>query len=512
MDNENKEPAESKRFQSIRLKFFTIYVGLLSCVVILILLVLPLVMNRYLLSEKMKDIEQVKKVTAEVLESEDFRVNESAWKKIEGASEATGIVVWIVTPLEDNAVRVSVFGSFSEESETIDFSSFTLAEKALVKGVMNGTDMEMTRGAFPSAYPSAIMSLGYQQSFQEAQDLKLGPTSASFSLSKTGAVFLHISPEGLRMTSRRFQQIVMIVLILVAIAATAMTSMLGYNILEPVRKLREAADAITKGDYTQEVEVRSNDEIGQLTDSFNKMAKELREVDTLQSDFIANISHDFRSPLTSIKGYVEAMLDGTIPPEMHEKYLQIVLDEANRLTKMTNNVLDLTKMENGQIELNRTNFDINEMIINLALSFEQRVEEKHIQMDFQFLQEKLYVNADLDLMQRVIYNLLDNALKFTGEGDTISVETSIVGKKAYIVVSDTGSGIDEESLPHIFDRFNKGDKSRGMNKMGTGLGLAIVKQIMLTHHEDIKVYSKVGEGSKFAFTLPLANKYNLVEK
>ena len=314
------------------------------------------------------------------------------------------------------------------------------------------------------------------------------------------------------MTSRRFQQIVMIVLILVAIAATAMTSMLGYNILEPVRKLREAADAITKGDYTQEVEVRSNDEIGQLTDSFNKMAKELREVDTLQSDFIANISHDFRSPLTSIKGYVEAMLDGTIPPEMHEKYLQIVLDEANRLTKMTNNVLDLTKMENGQIELNRTNFDINEMIINLALSFEQRVEEKHIQMDFQFLQEKLYVNADLDLMQRVIYNLLDNALKFTGEGDTISVETSIVGKKAYIVVSDTGSGIDEESLPHIFDRFNKGDKSRGMNKMGTGLGLAIVKQIMLTHHEDIKVYSKVGEGSKFAFTLPLANKYNLVEK
>ena len=512
MDTEKEKSETYKRFQSIRIKFFTIYVGLLSCIVILILLILPLVMNRYLLRERMKDVDQIKKIVAEVLENEDFRVSEKAWNKIEGATSATGIAVWVVTPLEDNAVRVSVFGGFEGSEEPIDFSTFTLAEKALVKGVLNGTDMDMTRGAFPSAYSSSVISLGYQQAYQELQGFQLGETSGNFSMSKTGAVFLHISMESLHVTSRHFQQIVMIVLLLVAIAATAMTSMLGYNILEPVRKLKEAADAITKGDYTQEVEVRSNDEIGQLTDSFNKMAKELREVDTLQSDFIANISHDFRSPLTSIKGYVEAMLDGTIPPDMHEKYLQIVLDEANRLTKMTNNILDLTKMENGQIELNRTNFDINEMIINLALSLEQRVEEKKINMDFQFLQEKLYVNADLDLMQRVIYNLLDNALKFTSEGDTISVETSIVGKKAYIAVSDTGSGIDEQALPHIFDRFNKGDKSRGKNKMGTGLGLAIVKQIMLTHHEDIKVYSKVGEGTKFAFTLPLAYKYNLVEK
>ena len=132
--------------------------------------------------------------------------------------------------------------------------------------------------------------------------------------------------------------------------------------------------------------------------------------------------------------------------------------------------------------------------------------EKKIKMNFQFLQEKLYVSADPDLIERVIYNLLDNALKFTDEGDSITVETSIVGRKAYITVSDTGSGIDENALPHIFERFNKGDKSRGKNKMGTGLGLAIVKQIMLQHHEDITVYSKVGEGTKFTFTLPLAPK------
>ena len=211
------------------------------------------------------------------------------------------------------------------------------------------------------------------------------------------------------------------------------------------------------------------------------------------------------------------MLDGTIPEDSYDKYLQIVLDEANRLTKMTNNVLDLTKMENGQITLNRQVFDINEMIVGLALSFEQRVEEKKIDIRFQFLQEKLFVNADLDLIQRVVYNLLDNALKFTETGDCITVETSIVGRKAHISVSDTGCGIDEASLPHVFDRFNKGDKSRGKNKMGTGLGLAIAKQIIVNHGEDISVSSHLGEGTKFSFTLPIgqtprSGKENLNER
>ena len=187
-------------------------------------------------------------------------------------------------------------------------------------------------------------------------------------------------------------------------------------------------------------------------------------------------------------------------------------DEMNRLTQMTNNVLDLTKMENGQIEQHEKIFEINETIVKLALSLEQRVEEKKIRMNFQFLQEKLYVNADEALIQRVVYNLMDNALKFTSEGDSITIETSIVARKALISVSDTGIGISEQSLPYVFERFHKGDRSRGKDKKGTGLGLAIAKQIITTHHEDIKVFSKVGEGTTFQFTLPLAYRHNLVEK
>ena len=347
----------------------------------------------------------------------------------------------------------------------------------------------------------------------ENVSMQFGNRISDASFHRTGAVFLHIAMDDITMTTQGIFRMVFITLILVVVVATLMSFLMSNNIILPVKQMKEAADAITKGDFSQEINITSNDEVGQLAKSFNAMAKELREVDTLQSDFLANISHDFRSPLTSIKGYLEAMLDGTIPEDMFSKYLSIVLDEANRLTKMTNNVLDLSKMENGQIELHPVNFDINEMIVKLALSLEQRIEEKKINIDFRFIQDRLFVNADLDLIQRVIYNLLDNALKFTEEGDSISVETSVVGRKAYIVVADTGSGISEEALPYVFDRFHKGDdKSRGKNKQGTGLGLAIVKQIILNHHEEIKVRSKLGEGTKFEFTLPLAYRFNLVEK
>jgi signal transduction histidine kinase len=198
--------------------------------------------------------------------------------------------------------------------------------------------------------------------------------------------------------------------------------------------------------------------------------------------------------------------------DQYDKYLQIVFDETNRLSKLANDLLLLTRMESGQDELHISRFDINEMILKLTLGFEQRAEEKQLQIQFKFLQEKLYVNADIDKLQRVIYNLVDNAIKFTGEGDSITIETSIVNKKAFISVVDTGIGMDEESMRHIFERFHKGDKSRGLNKTGMGLGLAIVKQIIVNHGEGIQVYSKEGEGTRFEFTLPLANQVSFVEK
>ncbi len=502
MSNLTKE--KNKRFFSIRTKLLCIYGGIMLCLVIIVATVMPNIFRQYFIRAKLSDLEKTRNTVSAVLQEADFRVDPDAAQMIRIAAESANVNVWIAIPSGEGKADIYVFGSGEEADKEIDFSSFTLEEKARVRAVFEGGTLSNTLNAFPSAYASSMISIGFPQEYVEASIFSAGPIVSEIKVQKTGAMFLNISMDEIAVTARQMQTIVLVVVLLIALTGMLLAVLMTNNVLTPVQKIKTAAEGITKGDFSQEVEYQSNDEIGQLVDSFNIMSRELKEVDTLQSDFIANISHDFRSPLTSIKGYVEAMLDGTIPADMHEKYLQIVLDEANRLTKMTNNVLDLTKMENGQIELNRTNFELNEMIIGLALTLEQRVTEKKIQMNFQFLQEKLYVYADYDLMQRVMYNLLDNALKFTDEGDSITVETSIVGKKAYIVVSDNGDGIDEEALPHVFERFNKGDKSRGKNKMGTGLGLAIVKQIMLNHKEDIKVYSKPGEGTKFAFTLPLA--------
>lgn len=501
-----KKPA----FLSIKTKFLGIYCILLAAIMVIVAMLLPMIFNMYFISEKSQELSKVRSIVSDIVKESDFQKNTETAKLLENTAQAADVVIWICTEQTDGSVGIYVFGKTNYSISPIDFNTFTQTEKDRVIDVLDGESVGKQVNAFPSAFRGRTLSTGYRQEYAVEGDMTFGSVTMTMKSFKQGAVFLNVSLIGIDLMSNTLQKVVIAVLILIILTAVLMLSIMGSNVLTPVKQMTKAAEAITKGDFSQEVEVRSRDEIGQLEQAFNTMAKELQSVDTLQSDFIANISHDFRSPLTSIKGYVEAMLDGTIPQELFPKYLKVVLDEANRLTKMTNNVLDLTKMENGQIEVHIRPFDINESIVSIALTFEQRVNEKKINMNFQFLQEKLYVSADPDLIERVIYNLLDNALKFTDQGDSITVETSIVGKKAYITVSDTGSGIDENALPHIFERFNKGDKSRGKNKMGTGLGLAIVKQIMLQHHEDITVYSKLGEGTKFTFTLPLAPKSAVV--
>lgn len=496
----------SKKRFSISGKFILMYLCVIAVVVGLVLIFMPRILRQYLISEKEESLDNTKAIFQEILSKQDIRNDPFALQSVDAAARAANICAWICIQTDEQTVIVSEVGDTSPRAESFSFENLSSDEKQTIKTVMEGNNLEKTMNVFPSAFSSGKMiSLGYPQDLMMRPPTQLYPGPINTSSTK-GAVFLHIATEEINLTSRVLLQIFAISLSLIAIVATIMLLIMGNSILIPMQQLKGAAEAITKGDFSQKVEIRSNDEMGDLVASFNEMATELQEVDTLQSDFIANISHDFRSPLTSIKGYVEAMLDGTIPEESFPKYLQIVLDESNRLTKMTNSVLDLSKIENGQFQPNPVSFDINEMIIKLALSLEQRFNEKQIEMSFQFLQEKLYVFADFDQIERVVYNLLDNALKFTDEKGTITVETSVVNKKALIVVSDTGCGIAEKDLVHVFDRFHKIDKSRGKNKMGTGLGLAIAKQILLNHGEDISVTSKPDEGTSFSFTLPISGK------
>ena len=223
---------------------------------------------------------------------------------------------------------------------------------------------------------------------------------------------------------------------------------------------------------------------------------------------MANVSHDFRSPLTSIKGYVEAMTDGTIPPELHEKYLKIILFETERLTDLTQDLLSLNEFDTKTLLLNKETFDIHEVIKRTAAAFEGRCTQKKITIELLFASKYLYVTADKHKIQQVLHNLLDNAVKFSDAGSNITIETTDRGDMIYTSVKDYGIGIPRSALTKIWERFYKTDLSRGKDKKGTGLGLAIVKEIIQAHGENINVVSTEGVGTEFIFSLPKGTNSN----
>ena len=275
-----------------------------------------------------------------------------------------------------------------------------------------------------------------------------------------------------------------------------------YFVYRPLYQITEAATQYASGNLDYEIPVYTADEMGYLSASLNYMSSHLRDMEDYQKKFVANVSHDFRSPLTSIKGYVEAMTDGTIPPELYEKYLKIILFETERLTDLTQDLLTLNEFDTKNLLLNKEVFDIHEMIKHVAASFEGTCTQKKISINVLFAAKHLNVNADKHKIQQVLYNLLDNAIKFSNPDSVITIETTERGDKVYTSVKDEGIGIPRNSLNRVWERFYKSDLSRGKDKKGTGLGLAIVKEAIQAHGENVNVVSTEGVGTEFIFSLP----------
>lgn len=287
--------------------------------------------------------------------------------------------------------------------------------------------------------------------------------------------------------------------------------LLSFRIYRPLRKITEGAKEYAAGNLTYTIPVTSNDEMGYLATTLNYMSDELNKTGEYQKKFIANVSHDFRSPLTSIKGYVEAIQDGTIPSEQQGKYLDIVLFETERLNKLTKSLLTLNNISDAGKMLDITEFDINAVIKKTAAAFEGICREKQLSFSLLLASRTLYVSADMGKIQQVLYNLIDNAIKFSPLNSTIVVETTEKYGKVFISVKDFGIGIEKENLNRIWERFYKIDSSRGKDRKGTGLGLAIVKDIITTHNQNINVVSTPGVGTEFIFTLdkPKATEKNI---
>jgi signal transduction histidine kinase len=319
-------------------------------------------------------------------------------------------------------------------------------------------------------------------------------------------VLIHKSVSRITTAGNDFINISFFTIGLICIAAFILLILFTYEVYRPIRKLTNVAHHYVNGDFEPRNNMHSNDEFGYLANTMDYMANELDTLEEDQRKFISNVSHDFRSPLTSIKGYVEAMLDGTIPTEMQNKYLNIILFEAERLTKLTQSIIDLNRYGHSGIILDLADFDINRMIKTTILSFEGTCEKKGLSFDLVLTGQELFVNADMTKIQQVLYNLIDNATKFSNHDSAIKIETSIKNEKVLISVKDSGIGIPADSIKKIWDRFYKTDLSRGKDKKGTGLGLSIVKEIIQAHNEHINVISTEGVGTEFIFTLPLSSK------
>ena len=353
----------------------------------------------------------------------------------------------------------------------------------------------------PTVTQGSYYTVGtFFDSFDEKMISVFAPITSNYMV--RGYVVIHYPISSIQASSDSLLNISYIMLVILFLLSLIIVIFFTEMVYIPLRKITEATEQYAAGNMHYEFSVDSEDEMGYLAASLNYMANEIARSEDNQKKFVANVSHDFRSPLTSIKGYLEAMLDGTIPPEMHEKYLTIVLNETDRLTKLTNSLLTLNNLNTKGVMLERTDFDINQVIRNVAASFEGTCRQKNVAIELVLVGDYLYVNADMGKIQQVLYNLLDNAIKFSHHDSAIKIEITEKRSKIFVSVKDRGIGIPKDDLKLIWDRFYKSDLSRGKDKKGTGLGLSITKEIIHAHGEHINVISTEGVGTEFIFSLP----------
>lgn len=402
---------------------------------------------------------------------------ESVWRQIEAIGTYLDASIWIVNPSGLVVLDSSLQPDFENPITIPNFS--------------------------PTITGSSFYTVGnFFGMFDEDTISSFAPITSNYKVQ--GYVIIHSSLNKIQKSCDSLLNISYLTLVILFLLSLIILLFFTEMVYLPLRKITHATEQYAIGNFRYEFQVDSEDEIGYLAASLAYMASEVAKSEDNQKRLVANISHDFRSPLTSMRGYLEAMIDGTIPAEMHEKYIGVVLNETERLTKLTNSLLTLNNLNTKGMILDITRFDINQVIKNTAASFEGTCRNKLISIELVLTDDRMYVNADMVKIQQVLYNLVDNAIKFSNKNSSIKIETIEKSNKLLVSVKDSGIGIPKESLRLIWNRFYKTDLSRGKDKKGTGLGLSITKEIIKAHNENINVISTEGEGTEFIFTLEKA--------
>lgn len=303
-------------------------------------------------------------------------------------------------------------------------------------------------------------------------------------------------------SERNFNMFIIWITVIIEIIISAIVIKIVTNqiIIRPIDNINNVAKRLAKGEVEKRVVVNCNNEIGELAESFNMMAECLEKSDTKRREFISNVSHELRSPITSIKGFIGGILDGVIPRDRENYYLKIVYDEVDRLARLVNDLLDMSAMESGKFNLAITEFDINQVISLCILNLEHKIQEKGLNVKATFHNNRAYVLGDRDRIIQVVTNIIENSIKYSNDDGEIKIDVYSKGEKIYVDIFNSGECIEEKELNKIWDRFYKSDKSR-TNKLSTGLGLPIVRSILSQHNEDIWVKNIEGKGVSFIFTL-----------
>ena len=305
----------------------------------------------------------------------------------------------------------------------------------------------------------------------------------------------------------RISNTFMVVSLLVVLISVIAMIILVRRQSDPLRQVAQAARAFGHGDLDARVKLTEDhpEEVEELALAFNNMAQELQKSEYQRREFVANVSHELKTPMTTISGYIDGILDGTIPQSRQSYYLQIVSDETKRLSRLVRSMLDISRLQDGSVpEEKKIHFDMEEALGQVLITFEQKITDKKLNVDVDMPGHPVYTHACEDYVTQIIYNLIDNAVKFCPSGGTLGLRIEQGGGKVYVSVSNGGETIPAEELPLVFDRFHKIDKSRSQNRDGWGLGLYIVKTLVSSHGENISVTSRDGK-TTFTFTMPLVN-------
>ena len=436
--------------------------------------------KKILMSNAAENTKEIVSVFKDVYKEEMFgevilRYKDRITDAMKGYGKAAGAEIYITDT--NGTVLISTIAP-----PNVSFASFP---KDVTESIINGSNQYILHdlGVLKSKHLNHFTALNYADNRQ------------------AGLIIVSSRTIGDTAFTARMTTVIISASLWVFLAAIIGVYIVSRQIVVPLKAISDAAKSFSVGHFNVRVPVIGRDEVGELATTFNNMAESLEHIEEKRSSLLANISHDLRTPMTTIAGFVDGIIDGTIPPEKQHHYLTIISSEVRRLSRLVSTLIELSKIEANEKVLVRKNYNISEQARQILLSFENKIDKKRINIEFDN-EEDVIVNADRDEIHQALYNICDNAIKFTPENGEIKISIKKHDKKAHISVRNTGEGIPPSEIPFLFDRFYKSDRSRGLDKTGVGLGLFIVKNTLNRHGEDIKVSSVVREFTEFTFTLP----------